>query len=197
MKNILLSVVLSLYFGPSQSMAAGSTNKTVHHHKNSNSIKDSVKHSKINVNKSKSHTVTKPMAKHGVKHVVKHGVMTNKKIDKSITKVHYKQHKHNNTNSKTNGYFTRISWYGPGFHGRKTASGERFNQHAITAAHKTLPFGTKVKVTNSANNKSIVVRINDRGPFVRGREYDLSRGAATALGIHGVTMVHVMVDADS
>ena len=56
------------------------------------------------------------------------------------------------------------SWYGPGFHGRKTASGERFNTHAMTAAHKTLPFGTRVRVTNEKTGRAVVVRINDRGP---------------------------------
>src|SRR5881275_2621422 len=61
------------------------------------------------------------------------------------------------------------SWYGPGFHGKKTANGERFNTHDLTAAHKTLPFGTKVRVTNERTGKSVVVRINDRGPYAHGR----------------------------
>lgn len=69
------------------------------------------------------------------------------------------------------------SWYGPGFHGRLTANGERYNMHALTAAHKTLPFGTEVKVTNVKNGKSVVVRINDRGPFTKGRTIDLSKAA--------------------
>ncbi|MGQ4648616.1 septal ring lytic transglycosylase RlpA family protein [Lyngbya aestuarii] len=75
------------------------------------------------------------------------------------------------------------SWYGPGFHGRLSASGERFNQNAMTAAHRHLPFGTSVRVTNLNNGRSVVVRINDRGPFVRGRVIDLSAGAAKALGM--------------
>lgn len=75
------------------------------------------------------------------------------------------------------------SFYGRRFHGRLTANGERFNMNAMTAAHKTLPFGTKVRVTNQRNGKSVVVRINDRGPFVRGRTIDVSRGAAKELGI--------------
>lgn len=74
------------------------------------------------------------------------------------------------------------SWYGPGFHGKKTASGERFNENAMTAAHKTLPLGTVVKVTNQRTGKSIKVTINDRGPFVRGRIIDLSKAAAAKLG---------------
>lgn len=77
------------------------------------------------------------------------------------------------------------SWYGPGFHGRKTASGERFNQNALTAAHPHLPFGTKVKVTNLRNGNSVVVRINDRGPHIRGRIIDLSAGAARLIGVTG------------
>lgn len=75
------------------------------------------------------------------------------------------------------------SYYGRRFHGRKTANGERFNMRAMTAAHKTLPFGTKVRVTNRRNGRSVVVRINDRGPFIRGRTIDLSRGAAEQIGM--------------
>ena len=77
------------------------------------------------------------------------------------------------------------SWYGPGFHGRLTASGERFDMHELTAAHKSLPFGTQVLVHNPRTGKQVVVRINDRGPFVGGRVIDLSRAAADALGILG------------
>ena len=75
------------------------------------------------------------------------------------------------------------SWYGPGFHGRLTANGERYNMNELTAAHKTLPFGTKVKVTNTRNGRSVVVRINDRGPFVGKRVIDLSRRAAERIGM--------------
>ena len=77
------------------------------------------------------------------------------------------------------------SWYGPGFHGKKTANGERFNPYDLTAAHKTLPFGTKVRVTNEQTGKSVVVRINDRGPYAHGRVIDLSKAAAEAVGIAG------------
>lgn len=77
------------------------------------------------------------------------------------------------------------SWYGPGFHGKKTANGERYNQYGMTAAHKILPLGTTVKVTHLANRKSITVRINDRGPFVDDRVIDLSRKGAEHLGIFG------------
>jgi rare lipoprotein A len=80
----------------------------------------------------------------------------------------------------------KASWYGPGFHGRRTANGERFNTNAYTAAHKTLPFGTKLKVTHAKTGKSVVVRINDRGPYAHGRVIDLSRASARAIGISGV-----------
>ena len=75
------------------------------------------------------------------------------------------------------------SYYGRRFHGRRTASGERFDMHAMTAAHRTLPFGTLVEVTNPRNGRSVTVRINDRGPFHGGRVIDVSRAAATELGL--------------
>lgn len=81
------------------------------------------------------------------------------------------------------------SWYGPGFHGRRTASGETFNTNELTAAHRTLPFGTKVRVVNKKTGKSVVVRINDRGPYAHGRVIDLSRASAQAIGISGVGAV--------
>lgn len=74
------------------------------------------------------------------------------------------------------------SWYGPYFHGRQTATGETFNQHELTAAHKTLPFGTYLKVRNQLNDKTVVVRVNDRGPYVGDRSLDLSYAAAQCLG---------------
>lgn len=87
------------------------------------------------------------------------------------------------------------SWYGPGFHGAQTASGEYFNQNDLTAAHRSLPFGTKVRVTNVNNGRSVVVRINDRGPFTGGRVIDLSAAAAQAIGMmsSGVAPVQVEV----
>lgn len=81
------------------------------------------------------------------------------------------------------------SWYGGAFHGRRTASGERFNQNAMTAAHRTLPFGSRVRVVNLGNGKAVVVRVNDRGPFIRGRVIDLSAGAARAIGVKGLGRV--------
>ena len=87
------------------------------------------------------------------------------------------------------------SWYGPGFHGRRSASGERYNQNALTAAHRSLPFGTQVVVTNLNNGRSVIVRINDRGPFIRGRVIDLSAAAARELGVMqtGVAPVQIQV----
>ncbi|MBD9396355.1 MULTISPECIES: septal ring lytic transglycosylase RlpA family protein [unclassified Pseudomonas] len=87
----------------------------------------------------------------------------------------------------------KASYYGRAHHGNKTASGERFDQNALTAAHRTLPFGTMVRVTNLDNGQSVVVRINDRGPFARGRIIDVSRKAAESLGMlkTGVAPVRV------
>ncbi len=75
------------------------------------------------------------------------------------------------------------SWYGPGFHGQRTASGEPYDMHGLTAAHMSLPFGTRVLVQNPRTGKQVVVRINYRGPFAAGRVIDLSRAAAQALGM--------------
>jgi rare lipoprotein A len=83
------------------------------------------------------------------------------------------------------------SWYGPGFCGHRTASGERFNCGAMTAAHKSLPFGARVRVTNLANGRSAVVRITDRGPYIRGRSIDLSPVAKAALGMGGTCRVRI------
>jgi rare lipoprotein A len=89
----------------------------------------------------------------------------------------------------------QASWYGPGFQGRKTASGERFNTGAMTAAHRTLPFGTTVRVTNLSNGKSALVRINDRGPFAHGRIIDLSKAAAREVGLLGAGTAAVEIRA--
>lgn len=83
------------------------------------------------------------------------------------------------------------SWYGPGFNGARTACGERFDQNALTAAHRTLPLPSMVRVTNLGNGKSIIVRVNDRGPFAHDRIIDLSRAAARKLGIKGTAKVRV------
>lgn len=86
------------------------------------------------------------------------------------------------------------SWYGPGFAGRRTASGEIFDPSDLTAAHRTLPFGTRVRVTDLATGGTVEVRINDRGPFVPGRVIDLSRAGAEALNAVGRGVIDVRVD---
>jgi rare lipoprotein A len=85
------------------------------------------------------------------------------------------------------------SWYGSKFHGRRTASGERYDMHELTAAHPSLPFGTMVEVVDTASGRSVVVRINDRGPFVKGRVIDLSHAAAKRLGMIEAGLARVEV----
>jgi rare lipoprotein A len=88
----------------------------------------------------------------------------------------------------------KASWYGPGFSGKKTASGDIFDESRLTAAHRTLPLGTKAKVTNLENGKSVKVEINDRGPYAGNRIIDLSRAAAHAIGMVDDGVVQVRVD---
>ena len=88
----------------------------------------------------------------------------------------------------------RASYYATKFHGRRTASGETYNSKLLTAAHQTLPFGTQIKVTNLRNKKSVVVRVNDRGPHVRGRIVDLSRAAAQLIGITRTGVARVKLE---
>ena len=80
-------------------------------------------------------------------------------------------------------FFALASWYGPGFYGNLTANGEVYYGDQYTTAHKSLPFGTRVRVTNTRTGQSIVVRVNDRGPYIGAREFDLSRAAAQAVGL--------------
>ncbi len=95
-----------------------------------------------------------------------------------------------------NGVQTGIaSWYGPGFHGNRTANGEIYDQYELTAAHPSLPLGTRAMVTNLDNGRSVEVRINDRGPFVAGRAIDLSYAAARAIGMVGPGTARVRVEA--
>lgn len=86
------------------------------------------------------------------------------------------------------------SWYGADFHGRRTADGERFNMHSLTAAHRTLPLQCTVRVTNLANHRSLLVRVNDRGPFVGNRLIDLSAQSAKVLGFYNRGVARVKVD---
>jgi rare lipoprotein A len=86
------------------------------------------------------------------------------------------------------------SYYGGHHHGRRTASGERFNMNAMTAAHRSLPFGTRLRVTDTRSGRNVVVRINDRGPFIRGRVVDLSVAAARSLGMMGSGVAPVRLE---
>ncbi len=111
---------------------------------------------------------------------------------KSDTKINDINSEYQLTDEKFTGY---ASYYNSKFNGRKTASGEFYNEDEFTAAHRTLPFGTKLLVRNLNNNKTVVVRVNDRGPFVKGRILDLSLAAAKELGMisSGVVEVEVIV----
>ena len=88
----------------------------------------------------------------------------------------------------------QASFYAMKYHGRKTASGERLSQQALTAAHRSLPFGTRVKVTNLKNQKSVQVKINDRGPFVKGRIIDLTQAAFKRIGPIEAGLIHVRIE---
>lgn len=95
-------------------------------------------------------------------------------------------------------FFTQdgvASWYGPGHQGRLTADGERFDMRKLTAAHRTLPFNTVLRVTDLDSGRRVTVRVNDRGPYVKGRILDLSAAAATALGMHHDGVAHVRIEA--
>ena len=105
-----------------------------------------------------------------------------------------KANKANKTNKAKNvKKVGKASWYGPRFRGKRTASGERFNPKKLTAAHRRLPLGTRVRVTNLENGKTVRVRINDRGPYHGGRIIDLSRAAAQHLSMDGVARVRLEV----
>jgi rare lipoprotein A len=87
----------------------------------------------------------------------------------------------------------QASFYGPGFHGRTTANGERFNSQAMTAAHRSLPFGSRIKVTNQANGRSVVIRVNDDGPYYGSRIIDLSEGAFSQIASLGQGLAQVCI----
>lgn len=105
---------------------------------------------------------------------------------------HHSKQSHS-TQSTHSGMASMYGTKGDGYSGGRTASGERVNSGALTAAHKTLPFGTMVRVTNNRTQKSVVVRINDRGPFVRGRVIDLTPAGARAIGMSGLAPVSLAV----
>lgn len=120
--------------------------------------------------------------------------------DTTSISLNTKSNKENSTKDKSLNQIKKTkvynaSWYGPGFSGRKTASGEIFNMNAMTFAHKKLPFGTRVKFTCTTTGKSVIARVNDRGPYIHNREFDLSKGVAKSLGIidKGVGQVYAEV----
>jgi peptidoglycan lytic transglycosylase len=111
-------------------------------------------------------------------------------------KVHSRKHHSHHAGTHTGGNSGIASMYGSkrdGYAGKRSASGERVSSGALTAAHRTLPFGTMVRVTNQRNGRSVTVRINDRGPFVRGRVIDLTPAGASAIGMSGLAPVTLAV----
>jgi rare lipoprotein A len=120
------------------------------------------------------------------------------KTQETNTRVVHKKFNNNDPEYKTkitpgNVVYMNCSYYAEKFHGKPTANGEIFDMNKFTCAHKTLPFGTRLKVTNEDNNKSVIVRVNDRGPFVKGRDLDLSKAAAREIGLipYGVKRLRV------
>ncbi len=99
--------------------------------------------------------------------------------------------KNHKTKHRANNHRSMVSWYGSEFHGKKTASGQKYDMYAMTAAHQTLPLLSYAKVTNLKNHRSVVVRINDRGAFHGKRDMDLSYAAAKKLGIQGIGAVEI------
>ncbi len=117
-------------------------------------------------------------------------------INSAEAKVHRKHHIQHTGAATGSANSGMASMYGnkrDGYAGKRTASGERVSSGALTAAHRTLPFGTMVRVTNKRNNRSVVVRINDRGPFARGRVIDLTPAGASAIGMSGLAPVTLSV----
>jgi rare lipoprotein A len=112
---------------------------------------------------------------------------------KSHSRTHHSRHTAAPTGSATSGLASVYASKQDGYAGARTANGERAHSGALTAAHKTLPFGTMVRVTNQRNKQSVVVRINDRGPFVRGRVIDLTPAGAHAIGMSGLAPVSLAV----
>lgn len=130
------------------------------------------------------------------KHTHNHKVATHKIQQTNVKTTSYHLYGHNyHTLGSSHNYFAKglASWYGPGFQSHETASGERYNMYKLTAAHKTLPLSSVVQVTNLSNGRSVVVRVNDRGPFVGNRLIDLSYAAAKQIGMvnQGVARVSI------
>ncbi len=119
--------------------------------------------------------------------------MTGNSAEAKVHRKHHIQHTSGGSGSGTSGMASMYGNKRDGYAGKRTASGERVQSGALTAAHRTLPFGTMVRVTNKRNNRSVVVRINDRGPFARGRVIDLTPAGASAIGMSGLAPVTLSV----
>ena len=122
------------------------------------------------------------------------GAVTTPGSDRSAKIESHKDDKSGSSATVQPAHIGEASWYGPGFQGKKTASGEIFDDSKLTAAHKTIPLGSKAKVTNLTNGKTVEVKINDRGPFIDGRMVDLSQAAAQALGMIDRGTARVQID---
>lgn len=109
----------------------------------------------------------------------------------SVSKTYHRTASHGHSAHQLEGI---CSYYGPKFHGKRTASGEKFDMYQLTAAHKTLPFATRIKVINLDNGKSVIVKINDRGPFVKGRILDLSYAAAKKIDMINQGTARIRID---
>jgi rare lipoprotein A (peptidoglycan hydrolase) len=120
------------------------------------------------------------------------GAVNTPSVDKRSAKI--ESHKDRPSSNVQPAHIGEASWYGPGFEGKKTASGDIFDDSKLTAAHKTIPLGSKAKVTNLTNGKTVEVKINDRGPFIDGRMVDLSQAAAKALGMIDRGTARVQID---
>ena len=119
----------------------------------------------------------------------------NKLSDRSLISVVKSEAKPDQADKAAKTFSGNVSWYGPGLHGHKTASGEMFDMNKLTAAHLSLPFGTRVQVEDPRTGNDVILRVNDRGPYVRTRVMDLSRGAARELGTleRGIAFVDCLV----
>lgn len=178
-KIVTLLLAGFLTFGSLNSVAAAKGAKSREYVKSSISTKNTKKQATSKT----THKAVKAVktSKKAAQKAVKKGKTIKKKLLKELHK-----------NTARNHYQSGVaSFYASKFNGRRTANGEVFSNSAMTAAHKTLPFGTLVEVTNTRNGRSVVVRVNDRGPYSHARVIDLSKAAATQLGMNGAGTAHV------
>jgi len=179
MRLILAAALVAMTMGSIEAEADGSYWKCVGEHYVCGSTKKAV----YQAGRSKNRSYTKKSYKK--KNYARKSYKT-----KSHKKIAYVKRNYKKRYGGRGTYYGKASYY---WRGQRVASGGRFNPNAMTAAHKTLPFGTRVRVTNRRNGRSVIVRINDRGPYVRGRIIDLSRAAAGRIGMRGAGVVPVSV----